>query len=122
MKEILGDNYQKILVKMMMNKYDGASFADSVLNGTEKGRDYLVMTCTTHTVQRGAYGLRLLYIRTYHDGYCLFPEDMLFDLRKDPTRQRIWRKKCRKKLYEGAYLLEHWTTEQMKKEYRQFSD
>ena len=30
MKEILGDNYQKILVKMMMNKYDGASFADSV--------------------------------------------------------------------------------------------
>ena len=115
MKEILGDNYQKILVKMMMNKYDGASFADSVLNGTEKGRDYLVMTCATHTVQRGVRFGDYLYIRTYHDGYCLFPEDMLFDLRKDPHETENLAEKMPEKLYEGAYLLEHWTTEQMKK-------
>ena len=77
LKQMMGDSYRERFIKGLLAAYDGSSFAASVLSGVNTGKDYLVTTCATHTVQRGVRFGDYLYLRTYHDGYCLFPEDML---------------------------------------------
>ena len=55
--------------------------------GAEAGRDYLVLSQGAWTCQRSVrYGPWIL-ISTLHDGYHLFDELMLFDLRTDPHEQ-----------------------------------
>jgi len=64
--------------------WDGLSYAPAVLKGESAGRKYLVLGQCAHVCQRAVRFGPWVYTRTYHDGGYLFPDEMLFDLEKDP--------------------------------------
>jgi hypothetical protein len=65
-------------------KWDGKSYAPSLLEGADCGRDYLVLSQMAHVCQRSVRMGDWLYMRTYHGGLHLFGDEMLFNLRDDP--------------------------------------
>ena len=65
-------------------RWDGRSCAASVLCREETRREYLVLSQCAHVCQRSVLRWPWLYMRTYHDGFHLFPDEMLFDLERDP--------------------------------------
>jgi arylsulfatase A-like enzyme len=67
-------------------KWDGKSYKDAFV-GEDCGRDYLVVSQCAHVCQRGVRFDNWHYIRTYHDGYHLFPNEMLFDVENDPHEE-----------------------------------
>ena len=67
--------------------WDGRSYARTISEGTDSGRDALVISQCAHVCQRGVRFGPWLYMRTYHDGYHLFPEEMLFNIEEDPHEQ-----------------------------------
>jgi choline-sulfatase len=67
--------------------WDGRSFARTLKDGSACGWSYLVLTQCAHACQRSVRLDDWLYIRTYHDGFHLFPKEMLFDIRSDPHEQ-----------------------------------
>ncbi len=67
--------------------WDGRSFAPSLTEGADTGRDALVLSLMTHSAQRSVRFGPWLYIRTYHDNYQLFPREMLFHIDDDPHEQ-----------------------------------
>ena len=54
---------------------------------SNRGRDYLVLSQCAHVCQRGVRFGPWMYVRTHHDGYHLFPDEMLFDIERDPHEQ-----------------------------------
>jgi arylsulfatase A-like enzyme len=68
-------------------RWDGQSFAPAILEGKDCGRNSLVLSQCAHVCQRSARWGDWLYLRTYHDGYHLFPGEMLFNLKEDPYEQ-----------------------------------
>lgn len=68
-------------------EWDGQSFARTIEKGEPAGHDYLVLSQCAHVCQRAVRFGDWLWIRTYHDGYHLFPNQMLFNLREDPHEQ-----------------------------------
>lgn len=72
--------------------WDGESFAGALRRGAEAGRPHLVLSQGAWTCQRAVRFARddgdFLWIRTFHDGYHDFPDEMLFDLASDPHEQR----------------------------------
>ena len=68
-------------------RWDGKSFAPAITDGAECGQDYLVVSQCAHVCQRGVRFGDYMYIRTYHDGFHLFPQEMLFDVKNDPHEQ-----------------------------------
>ena len=93
--------------------WDGRSYAGSITRGEETGRDFLVLSQCAHVCQRSVRMGDWLYIRTYHDGYHLFPKEMLFNIATDPFQQRDvageWPEVCR----EAAHRLLGWHDEMM---------
>lgn len=89
--------------------WDGVSFAPALREGTESGRDFLVLSQGAWSCQRAVRWGDLLCIRTYHDGFHDFPEVMLFNLRDDPHEQRDLAPENPALVAEGLALLEHWT-------------
>ncbi len=67
--------------------WDGESFAPSLRGEADTGRDYLVLSQCAHVCQRSVRFGPWLYMRTYHDGFHLFPKEMLFNLEEDPHEQ-----------------------------------
>ena len=67
--------------------WDGRSFAPSLREESETGREYLVLSQCAHVCQRSVRFGPWLYMRTYHDGFRLFPKEMLFNLEKDPHEE-----------------------------------
>jgi arylsulfatase A-like enzyme len=67
--------------------WDGRSFADALRTGRDEGRSELVITQGAWTCQRGVRWGDHLYIRTYHDGYHAYPDELLFDVVRDPHEQ-----------------------------------
>jgi arylsulfatase A-like enzyme len=67
--------------------WDGQSFSPALLEGVECGRDYLVISQCAHVVQRSVRWGQWLYMRSYHDGYHLFPDEMLYNVEDDPHLQ-----------------------------------
>lgn len=67
--------------------WDGRSYAGAVLRGAECGREYLVLSQCAHVCQRSVRFGPWLHMRTYHDGFRLFPDEMLFDVEHDPHEQ-----------------------------------
>jgi arylsulfatase A-like enzyme len=66
------------------SNWDGTSFLKALIDGVDCGRDYLVLSQCAHVCQRGVRFQNFMYVRTYHDGYHLFPDEMLFDVNADP--------------------------------------
>jgi choline-sulfatase len=88
---------------------DGQSFAQTVLGNDNYSRPYLVMSQCAHVCQRAVRWKTWMYIRTWHDGFHLFPESMLFDLEHDPHEQHDLASSLPAICQQGEKLLAEWT-------------
>jgi choline-sulfatase len=93
--------------------WDGRSFAATITMGEEGGRDYLVITQCAHVCQRAVRFGKWLYIRSYHDGFHLFPREMLFDIETDPYEQTDLAAERPEVCREAVYLLNEWHDQMM---------
>lgn len=115
LRSIYGENYKKQLIASLKSAYDGKSFAAAVQGETNTGREALVVSCATHAVQRSVRVGDYLYIRTYHDGLCQFPREMLFNIRKDPHEMHDLAESMPEKVHECVFHLKNWEDEQMER-------
>ncbi|MEM6561391.1 MAG: sulfatase [Planctomycetota bacterium] len=106
--------------------WDGQSWAATVRDGTPAGRDDLVVSQCCHVAQRGVRfeegDASWMYIRTYHDGFHGFPQEMLFDLATDPHEQNDLAGAKPDVCARAAWRLTHWHDAQMQKMARFGSD
>lgn len=93
--------------------WDGRSYAPAILDGADCGRDYLVVSQCAHVCQRAVRFGPWHYLRTYHDGYHLFPQEMLFNVEKDPHEQRNLADAKLDVCREAVYHLTAWHDEMM---------
>ena len=94
--------------------WDGESFARTITEGEDSGRDYLIVSQCAHVCQRSVRFDHWMYIRTYHDGYHLFPQEMLFDLHQDPHEQFNLASKYPEICRQAVYFLNEWHDQLMK--------
>ncbi len=95
-------------------RWDGQSYAPAILQGADCGREYLVISQCAHVCQRGVRFANWMYIRTYHDGYHLFPDEMLFDLARNPHEQNNLAAQRRDVCHDAVYFLQEWHDRMMK--------
>jgi arylsulfatase A-like enzyme len=96
--------------------WDGESFAGAVLGQREeKGRESVVISQMAHVCQRSARFGDWLYMRTYHDGFHLFDDEMLFNLALDPHEQNDVKNKYPDICARGAKIILDWHDAMMKK-------
>ncbi len=88
--------------------WDGQSFASALRDGESCGREHLVLSQCVHVCQRSVRFGRWLYMRTYHDGYHLFPDEQLFDLAEDPHEQIDLAGQHPDVVREAVYQLARW--------------
>jgi choline-sulfatase len=112
--ELLGGKKQPL--------WDGQSFAKTVKKGEAQAREELVISQCAHVCQRSVRWNKWLYMRTYHDGFHLFPREMLYDLESDPHEQNNLADKFPEMCREGAWRLDRWHDEQMEKMARTCND
>jgi hypothetical protein len=103
--ELLGGQSQPL--------WDGQSFAKSLTAGTSQGRDELILSQCCHVCQRSVRWNNWLYMRTYHDGFHLFPQEMLYDLSVDPYEQNNVAAAHPDICREAAWRMERWHDQQM---------
>ena len=113
--ELLGGKSQPL--------WDGQSYAPAITNSdTGIGRDEVTISQCCHVCQRSVRWDHWLYVRTYHDGFHLFPQEMLFDLALDPHEQNNLAPSEAATCREGAWRLTRWHDEQMQKIARTSTD
>lgn len=95
------------------DSWNGESYLPSLLQGIDTGRSYLVLSQCAHVCQRSVRFDNYLYIKTYHDGYHLFPREMLFDLEADPHEQCNLAEQKPQLCDKGLRILCEWHDEQM---------
>ena len=96
--------------------WDGESYADALRNGSvDAGRDEVVISQCAHVCQRSVRWDNWIYLRTYHDGFHLFPPEMLYDLNGDSHEQNDIAAQHPDICREGAWRLSRWHDEQMQK-------
>ena len=83
----LAPTLAELLGRDPIESWDGQSYAPALLRGEDCGRDHLVLSQCAHVCQRSVRLGPWLYARTYHDGFRLFPDEMLFDVVDDPHEQ-----------------------------------
>ena len=91
--------------------WDGQSYAAALRDGSDCGRPYLVVSQNAHVCQRAVRWDRYIYIRTWHDGYRLFDDEMLFDIEDDPHETTNLAESRPDLVREGAHLLAEWHAE-----------
>lgn len=64
--------------------WEGRSYASAVMEGADCGRDALILSQCAHVCQRSVRWDDYIWIRTWHDGFHLFDEEMLFNIKEDP--------------------------------------
>jgi choline-sulfatase len=99
-------------------RWDGQSFAQAILPQTasdkpvqDAGRPYLVISQCAHVCQRSVRWGPWLYMRTYHCGYHLFPDEMLYNLEQDPHLQNDLATTHAEICQRCGYLLLEWQDE-----------
>ena len=95
--------------------WDGQSYDATVRAGATQGREDLVIGQCCHVCQRSVVWDRWLYMRTYHDGFHLFPQEMLYDLKADFHEQNDVAAQHPEVCREGAWRLARWHDAQMQK-------
>jgi arylsulfatase A-like enzyme len=84
----LGPTLMELLGKESPACWDGQSYAGVLpASSPDAGRDELIVSQCAHVCQRSVRWQNYIYIRTYHDGYHLFPQEMVFDVKNDPHEQ-----------------------------------
>lgn len=94
--------------------WDGASFAAGLSTGADAGREQLVFSQCAHVCQRSVRFGPWLYMRTYHDGYHLFPKEMLYNIVEDPHEQHDLAPGRPDLCREGAARLLQWHDDMMR--------
>jgi len=94
---------------------DGLSFAPALRNGQAEGRDALVVSQGAWCVQRGVRFGPYYYIRTWHDAWHDFPEEMLFDIENDPHELNDLAAEKPEILQEARNQLAAWKEEQLRR-------
>ena len=90
-----------------VQNWDGQSFAKA-LKGEDCGREYLVVSQCAHVCQRSVRFGSWIYIRTYHDGFHLLPEEMLFNIENDPHEQYNVAEENHDLCMKAVYYLNQW--------------
>ncbi|MHC4871972.1 MAG: sulfatase family protein [Planctomycetota bacterium] len=94
--------------------WDGRSFADSLKEGKDTGRDYVVLSQNAHVCQRSVRFGDWLYMETYHDGFHPhYENEMLFNITEDPHETTNLAPEEPDLLKEGKEKLRAWHNEQM---------
>ena len=93
--------------------WDGVSVAEELRTGQEAGRDHLVLSQGAWSCQRGVRWGRHLYLRTWHDGYHCWPDEMLFDILADPHEQVDLAEDRPDIIGAGAEILQSWSETQL---------
>ncbi|MHC4883669.1 MAG: sulfatase family protein [Planctomycetota bacterium] len=95
--------------------WDGESYATSITDGNDTGRESLVLSQCAHVCQRSVRWGDWLYMRTYHDGlHPHFEDEMLFNLKEDPHETTNLAAEKPELVKEGAARLLAWHDEQMR--------
>lgn len=94
--------------------YDGVSFANTLTEGEDCSKPYVVLTQCAHVCQRSVRFDQYIYIRTIHGGYHLLPEEMLFDLENDPHQQMNLAESHPQLCAKGAKMILDWNEQMMK--------
>ncbi|MEF3308097.1 sulfatase [Paenibacillus sp. GYB004] len=102
-----------MLGKKPCQSWDGQSYAPALTGQRECGRDYLVLSQCAHVCQRSVRFGEWLYMRTYHDGYHMFPKEMLYNLKDDPNEQFDVASSNPDICKEAVYLLNEWHDDMM---------
>ncbi|MGH7146026.1 MAG: sulfatase family protein [Planctomycetota bacterium] len=94
-------------------RWDGQSFAAALgTSGSSAAavppRPHLVVSQCAHVCQRGVRFGPWMYIRTYHDGFHLFPREMLFNVEEDPHEQHDLAAARPEVVREAVYRLNEW--------------
>lgn len=97
------------------DNWDGESYAPVIKDGKSVGRDSLVISQMAHVCQRSAIFDHYLYVRTIHDGYHLFPDEMLYDIAADPYEEHDLMTERPDLADRGARILLNWNEAEMKK-------
>ncbi len=95
--------------------WDGQSMAPALRGDTTYGREEVTLSQCAHVCQRSVRWDRWLYIRTYHCGFHLFPQEMLFDLVNDPYERQDLAAQRPAIVHEGAWRLSRWVDAQMQR-------
>ncbi len=99
--------------------YDGVSYADTIRDGANCGKDGVVLTQCAHVCQRSAVFNEseqdYVYIRTHHGGYHLFDDEMLFNIKDDPHEQCNLAAERPDLCAQGAKRILDWTDKYMKR-------
>lgn len=94
-------------------RWDGESFATSLADGTEEGRDYLVLGNLAWSCQRSVRWDDWLLLRTYHDAYMAFEPVELYDLAGDPHETTNLATDRPEVVSDGLALLETWIDDRL---------
>lgn len=98
-----------------MPVWNGTSYAPVLKEGTDCGRDFLVVSQCAHVVQRSVRFREWMYVRSYHDGFHLFDPEMLFNLEEDPQEQHNLAASRKEICMEAVYYLNQWHDEMMRR-------
>lgn len=109
----LAPTLAELLGQPRADDWDGRSFATTLRDGTECGRPELVLSQCAHVCQRSVRFGPWLYMRTYHDGFHLFPGEMLFDIQTDPHEEHDVAAQHPAVRADAARRLEGWHTAMM---------
>ena len=110
----LAPTLAEIFEKEPSQRWDGQSFAGAVLEGKDCGQEYLVLSQCAHVCQRGVRFGPWMYVRTYHDGFHLFPDQMLFNVAEDPHEQNNLAEEQPDICKQAVYYLNEWHDRMMK--------
>ena len=94
--------------------WDGKSYAQSITKKADTGYEQIVVSQCAHVCQRGVRWGPYLYMRTYHDGFHLFPQEMLFNIEEDPREEHDLAETHPELCHEGAWRLSKWHDEMMR--------
>ncbi len=95
------------------DSWDGESYAKAITDGIKTGRESLILSQMAHVCQRSARFGDWLYVRTYHDGFHLFDQEMLFNIQNDPYEQYDLKEEYPEICAKGAKIILDWHDEQM---------
>jgi len=111
----LAPTLASLLGQNPMPSWEGHSYKAALDENSDCGRSELILEQCAHVCQRSVRFDDWLYIRTYHDGYHLFPNEMLFDVKEDPYEQNDVSGEFPEICKEAAWRLLNWHDDMMSK-------
>lgn len=109
----LGATVADLAGATLPDHWDGRSARRQLEAGGEPGREELVLSQGAWSCQRSVRWDRWLYLRTYHDGFHGWADEMLFDIGADPHQQDDLAAREPAAVAEGRQRLDAWREAQL---------